>query len=133
MSDPKKVMTFDEMCAAVDAATQGVKERDAEITRLKAWIADLQNGMYVNCVYCGHRYGPGDEVPVAFADALKQHIAVCEKHPMAKLLAALKGEAIKVSEHDGEWLCSLCGTRGEENEPIKHSPDCVIAYAEGRS
>jgi len=23
-----------------------------------AWVNDLQSDMYVNCVYCGHRYGP---------------------------------------------------------------------------
>ena len=56
-----------------------------EIERYKAWVADCQSGMYVNCVYCGHRYGPKDKVPVAMAEMLKQHVASCPKHPMAKL------------------------------------------------
>lgn len=61
----------------------------AEIERLKAWVADLQSGLYVNCVYCGHRYGPGETTPVAMADALKAHIARCPEHPMSELVKAL--------------------------------------------
>jgi len=56
-----------------------------EIKRLRQWVNDLQSGMYINCVYCGHRYGPKDEVPVSMADVLKQHIEVCPEHPMSKL------------------------------------------------
>lgn len=26
-----------------------------EVSRLTKWVSDLQSGMYVNCVYCGHR------------------------------------------------------------------------------
>jgi hypothetical protein len=61
--------------------------KDAEIERLKQWVSDCQSGMYVNCVYCGHRYGPGDEVPSSMADVLKEHIEQCPKHPMSKLKA----------------------------------------------
>jgi hypothetical protein len=53
--------------------------------RLQNWVNDLQSGMYINCVYCGHRYGPSPETPVAMADVLKEHIEVCPKHPMSKL------------------------------------------------
>ena len=56
-----------------------------EMARLKAWVDDLQSGMYVNCVYCGHRYGPGETTPVSMADALKAHIETCSKHPMSAL------------------------------------------------
>lgn len=63
---------------------------DNEIARLKQWIADLQSGMYINCVYCGHRYGPGETTPVSMADALKAHIEVCPEHPMSKLTAKYK-------------------------------------------
>ena len=52
----------------------------AEIARLEAWVRDMQAGCYVNCVYCGHRYGPdpgtprwmilcGSEEPIALAFA----------------------------------------------------------------
>jgi hypothetical protein len=59
-----------------------------QVERLKQWVADLQSGMFVNCVYCGHRYGPGETAPVAMADALKAHVAVCPEHPMSGLLKA---------------------------------------------
>lgn len=61
------------------------KYRASEIDRLYAWIGDLQSEMYVNCVYCGHRYGPRDKTPVAMADVLKEHIEQCPKHPMSAL------------------------------------------------
>jgi len=71
-------------------------ERD----RLKAWIADLQKGMYVNCVYCGHRYGPDAETPSSMADVLKEHIEQCPEHPMS----ALKGERDRLASLNRE-LC----------------------------
>ena len=52
---------------------------------LEQWVTDLQSGMYVNCVYCGHRYGPNETTPVTMADALKEHIEQCSKHPMSEL------------------------------------------------
>ncbi len=62
----------------------------AEVQRLQAQVADLQSGMYVNCVYCGHRYGRQGHVPESMADVLKAHIAQCPKHPMSKLLKGCK-------------------------------------------
>jgi hypothetical protein len=69
-----------------------------EIARLRNWIADLQSGMFINCVYCGHRYGPDPGTPVAMADVLKAHIEVCPEHPASKLKAALVDakEALKL-------------------------------------
>lgn len=59
----------------------------AENERLSKWVDDLQSGMYVNCVYCGYRYGPGETTPVSMADALKAHVEQCPKHPMSALKA----------------------------------------------
>lgn len=56
-----------------------------EVRRLQVWVDDLQSGMYVNCVYCGYRYGPKEDVPVTMADMLKRHISHCPKHPMLEL------------------------------------------------
>jgi DNA-directed RNA polymerase subunit RPC12/RpoP len=67
-----------------------IETPQAEISRLKRWIDDLQSGMYINCVYCGHRYGPRDKVPTSMADALKLHISECVKHPMHEVLETLK-------------------------------------------
>ena len=63
---------------------------EARVVQLEQWIKDLQSGMYVNCVYCGHRYGPGETTPVSMADALKSHIEICPKHPMSALRAAFR-------------------------------------------
>lgn len=60
-----------------------------DLERYKQWIKDLQSGMYVNCVYCGHRYGPEDKIPVSMADALKQHIEQCPEHPLTQYKRAL--------------------------------------------
>ena len=68
-----------------------------ETVRLNQWVTDLQSGMYVNCVYCGHRYGPGETTPVSMADVLKEHVEQCPKHPMSKL-------RIKVEELEDERL-----------------------------
>src|SRR4030042_5857921 len=65
--------------------SEELKQLKEEIVNLNKWIADLQSGMYINCVYCGHRYGPEDEVPASMADILKEHIERCPKHPMSKL------------------------------------------------
>jgi DNA-directed RNA polymerase subunit RPC12/RpoP len=58
--------------------------------RLRQWVDDLQSGMYVNCVYCGHRYGPKDKTPTSMAEVLKKHIEACPKHPMAALKRELE-------------------------------------------
>lgn len=44
-----------------------------------------RSGMYINCVYCGHRYGPKKDTPVAMSEVLKQHIEHCPKHPLSKM------------------------------------------------
>ncbi len=59
-------------------------DKDDHIAELEQWIRDLQTNVYVNCVYCGYRYGrDGDEIP---ADALRRHVTKCNKHPMALLI-----------------------------------------------
>jgi hypothetical protein len=92
------------MAAVVKAAAvvkvidrlMGALERDA------VWIADLQSRGYVNCVYCGHRYGPGETTPVTMAEALKVHIARCPSHPMAQqreiLSDLVKAVTVEVNE-----------------------------------
>lgn len=62
----------------------------AEIERLEQWVTDCQSGMYVNCVYCGHRYGPREDTPVAMADVLREHIEQCPKHPLSRAKAEIE-------------------------------------------
>lgn len=68
-----------ELVETNEIARELICERD----ELRRWVDDLQSGMYVNCVYCGHRYGPGETTPVSMADALKAHVEQCPKHPMS--------------------------------------------------
>lgn len=54
----------------------------ADVARLREWVDDLQSGMYINCVYCGHRYGPNDGAPASMAEVLHEHIRQCPAHPL---------------------------------------------------
>jgi hypothetical protein len=82
----------------------------AENARLRAWVADLQSGMYVNCVYCGYRYGPKTTTPVSLADVLKEHVEKCPKHPMSALKHEL--ELMKVERDEMHFFChDVCRRR----------------------
>lgn len=61
-----------------------------ELVMMAKWVADLQRGQTVNCVYCGHNYGPVEETPVTMADVLYEHIAKCPKHPLALVRKAME-------------------------------------------
>lgn len=71
--------------SALEKADEHIEQLERENERLKQWVNDLQSGMYVNCVYCGHRYGPERDTPASMADILKEHIEQCPEHPMSKL------------------------------------------------
>lgn len=92
-----------------------------EIKRLKKWTNDLQAGMYINCVYCGHRYGPDSEVPAAMADVLKEHIESCPEHPMSELKREI--ERLK-EEIDGGWRRAA-----EMDNDIKKRQAAVVEVA----
>ena len=64
-------------------AGERIDALDDEVEQLRQWVSDCQSGMYINCVYCGHRYGPKEDTPVAMADVLKAHIEQCSKHPLS--------------------------------------------------
>ena len=77
---------WQEVCADLHIKYgEQIEAQQQEIDKLQQWVNDLQAGMYVNCVYCGHRYGMENDTPVAMADVLKRHIEHCPKHPMSKL------------------------------------------------
>lgn len=85
----KRRIELEEQVEQQETAIENMKaylyDKEKEIERLKQWVNDLQSGMYVNCVYCGHRYGPESETPTSMADVLKEHIEHCKDHPMSKL------------------------------------------------
>ncbi|MDE2232526.1 MAG: hypothetical protein KGJ90_00140 [Patescibacteria group bacterium] len=102
--------------AALPALARAVQE-------MAKWVNDLQSGMFINCVYCGHRYGPSDEVPASMADVLKAHVEQCPKHPMSALkaerdeLAArleLARKAISQSDGSNDRTISFNGTAALE-------------------
>ena len=80
---------------------------------LQQWNNDLMSGMYVNCVYCGHRYGPVENTPTSMADILKEHIEKCPKHPMSKLKEIVerlkKAKLSQIGWEDGEDVVLLNG------------------------
>ena len=80
----ERVEALEAKCALLSAS---LKQETAAREAAERWVRDLQSGMYVNCVYCGHRYGPGETTPVSMADALKAHVEACPKHPMSALRA----------------------------------------------
>ena len=67
-----------------------IRYLEIEKQRLTAWVEDLQSGMYVNCVYCGHRYGPEDKLIGTMGEMLKHHVEQCPQHPMSALKVELR-------------------------------------------
>jgi len=139
-----------------------LQESHAEVERLRARVAelelhvsDLQSGMWINCVYCGHRYGPRDTTapiipgaPATMGEALTRHIATCHRHPLKAaldrvseleaLVAALAKifPAARVDVDDQE--CGKCGSccctdSGDVFDPGDPCHSCAHeAYVEAR-
>lgn len=109
---------------AVSWGSRGLQVNDAQkthIDRLKAWVNDLQSGMYVNCVYCGHRYGPKDDVPVAMAEILKEHVAQCPHHPMSHLRERMQHIATAASCKCEKPECTLCRIRSAAEQALQQA------------
>ena len=89
-----------------EALQRELAQAQQEIARLREWASDLQSDMYINCVYCGHRYGPSADVPASMADVLKIHIARCPEHPMSHLraLASTLARELAASQFDHPLL-----------------------------
>ena len=87
---------YNEVCIELNEVKN---ERD----KLKQWVNDLQSGLYINCVYCGYRFGPEKNTPSSMADVLKNHIEKCPNHPMSKL------------KKENEELCKKIKNNGDKN------------------
>ena len=101
-----------------------IASQHAEIDRLIKWVEDLQSGMYINCVYCGHRYGPAKTTPIAFADVLKRHIEVCPKHPMSVLKKENEELKKEIERLKGTVMCMDCGKIIRTVDQSKHLKEC---------
>jgi len=124
VDDPTQCVAFLSTCQTGDLKDTAeflasAPDMEEEIARLKAWVADLQSGMYINCVYCGHRYGPDKDTPVAMADVLKAHIEKCPAHPLSKAkseIEILKGVLLEMAE----WMESHdINEFDEEGHPLE--------------
>jgi len=98
-----------------------------EIKGLKKWIDDLQAEMYINCVYCGHRYGPDDDIPATMAETLKEHIEQCPKHPMH----ALKQENNQLQEELAEARRIVRWNSGDTTTCWHRKGDFRVTYKGG--
>lgn len=66
---------------------------EAANDRLWRWVQDLQGGMSVNCVHCGHHFeGVGN------GDLLRQHVMTCPKHPLAAALQEVATQALTIEK-----------------------------------
>lgn len=108
------------VCSAYEVLLHHWRVQQIEIERLQKMVSDCQSGLYVNCVYCGHRYGPNESTPVSMADVLKAHIAKCPKHPLKAALDALMlmfsqyHTSARRTEDGREMYDHLCMSAGEE-------------------
>lgn len=59
-----------------------IYDLEKENERLIDWVNDLQSGMYLNCAYCGYRFGHNDDISTSMSEELKKHIEQCPKHPL---------------------------------------------------
>jgi hypothetical protein len=119
-----------------------------ENLRLSEWVNDLQSGMFINCVYCGHNYGPSDEVPASIvvppdtvtakglatgpdvnidwtmADVLKAHIEKCPKHPLSQARSRIEWleecaeEALEFLETEGDVRATISALKRMIREPV---------------
>jgi len=81
----EKYHTLDAHLPLLREAADEITRLREEVERLVNWINDLHSGMYINCVYCGYRYGPKHDTPVAMSQVLREHIEQCPEHPVSKL------------------------------------------------
>lgn len=71
---------------------------------------------------------PGDGVScVAQIVQAQMHRAETLDKRCRLLTTALEGEAVKVSELNGEWRCDMCGAQSEGYDtPLSHQSDCIL-------
>ncbi len=111
MSEPRYYV--DESGSVRDSAWDtSATERDSEMSEVEiverlnglgTWVSDLQTGLYINCVYCGHRYEPG--TPGTRSEVLYEHIRICPEHPLSKA-QRLNAELRQQLDDEAWWRAS---------------------------
>ena len=121
-----------EKCMAHEAEITALKER---VRELEEWVNDLHSGMYINCVYCGHRYGPKKDTPSIMADVLKRHIEKCPKHPLSHAMSKIEALELRNRELVAELAEDRCRQDGEDEELENVHPlfqDILKPFLRGR-
>ena len=98
-----------------------------KIGRLEKWIDDLQSDMFINCVYCGHQYGPNDEVGPSMRDALKAHVEQCRSHPMYELKNRIEVLELDLLEYN-KMECHCCGKKAGHFDYVIFHKKCYESY-----
>jgi len=119
-----------------DAEAQDLEAENAELRQevndLKRWVADLQDGYYINCVYCGHRFGPAASTPSSQADLLTEHVETCPKHPLhgaTRENTRLKSVDLYFVRNRRTKLYSLCFTLAEAERLAKAAKEPYVRCA----
>lgn len=140
---PRVELILERLRSDLTTSNHMQKQAARLIIQMQQWVADLLGGLYVNCVYCGHRYGPVEDTPTSNEQLLFEHIIVCPQHPLRAaregLFAAIgylrillgRAEAVHKKypqEHQitirevPEWINYLSGLLGSKPPEV---PDLV--------
>ncbi len=92
-----------------------IVELEKRSERYQQWINDLQSGMYINCVYCGHRYGPREETPVNMSRVLKEHIEQCPEHPLSAMKR--RAEELEADRQEAIDMLQMAYRKHVQNDP----------------
>jgi hypothetical protein len=119
LANAQLIVTAPDMLETITARDTEIEDLKRELLEcsateegLRNWIRDCQAGMYINCVYCGHRYGPDDEhaatlvedgATPSMQEALRAHIAECPDHPMSALRTEIEKLRAFYDEAGVKW------------------------------
>ena len=127
---------MDEFYPAWREETSEIAALRTQLAAVERWVDDLQSGLFINCVYCGFRYGPRDthveslddpKATASMRDALTAHVQRCSKHPLATVeqrVVTLEKVLAGVA-----WTSTtgLCWCRNGDD--CADEPQCIDAYA----
>jgi hypothetical protein len=101
---------------------------------LEAWIDDLQSGMYINCVYCGHRYGPNSgpntkDFNITMRKALEQHISECPKHPLSAAKAEIRKYREALTKMASQRICKELSEQETDDADFQFGFEFIVRQA----
>jgi len=112
----------------INAPSPTIDKLQTDLEHYKKWVDELQSGLYINCVFCGHCYGPRDDPTSRMADVLKRHVENCPEHPMSKLkreIEELKSADVSDAKYDWHFTETELHPPKPGLKPYEHV-DCLI-------